>query len=54
VCAIHLAHAACAEGGEDLIGAEARAGRQGHAGRILSRIDARVEIGRELSRSICR
>ena len=35
--AIHLAHAACADGGDDLIRAEARAGRQTHVKGILWR-----------------
>jgi hypothetical protein len=35
VCAIHLAHAACAEGGENLIRAESGAGCEGQLSWII-------------------
>ena len=39
-CAIHLTHAAGAEGGEDLVRAEASPGGQGHARPLILRLYA--------------
>ena len=47
--AIHLAHAPGADQPEDFIGAKARAGRQGHAGRL----DATVRCDDLLERFLC-